>query len=284
MNSFPLICCILLFSSIGSGLYSQPVASNCPASPYPVEVMQPDGSKLMVVGKGNRAFHYATTIDGYTIVKNEQGIYEYADASGRKALNPGYRSNAEVDFLHSIDRGIIPPSFQQAARYKSDSDNTFQPDTSESYAFPLNGTQKVLVLLIEYPDMEATYTQSDFDNLLNQANYNGTGSFKDYFDQVSRGQLTLDSDVFGWYTAAKNHTNYGNDQGINATRELVGEAIDAAEAAGVDFSQYDNDQDGYLDGLVVVHSGPGAEQGSQTQYIWSHHSYLGSFNNRSYDG
>ena len=62
-----------IISSISPGLYSQHTISNCPASPYPVEISQPDGTRILVQGHGSEEFHYATTIDGYTIIKNEDG-------------------------------------------------------------------------------------------------------------------------------------------------------------------------------------------------------------------
>jgi immune inhibitor A len=38
----------------------------------------------------------------------------------------------------------------------------------------------------------------------------------------------------------------------------------------VDFSQYDNDNDGYVDALFVIHAGPGAEHTGDPNDIWSH--------------
>jgi len=38
----------------------------------------------------------------------------------------------------------------------------------------------------------------------------------------------------------------------------------------VDFSQYDNDGDGRLDALMIIHSGPGAEFTGNVNDIWSH--------------
>ena len=35
-----------------------------PADPFPVEVTQPDGTRLTIVQHGDEDFHYVTTIDG----------------------------------------------------------------------------------------------------------------------------------------------------------------------------------------------------------------------------
>ena len=51
--------------------------------------------------------------------------------------------------------------------------------------------------------------------------------------------------------------------------------MDAAEAAGVDFSQYDNDSDGNIDGLFIVHAGRGYENTGDLNMIHSHQWVLG---------
>jgi len=73
---------------------------------------------------------------------------------------------------------------------------------------------------------------------------------------------------------------YGND--VNP-RLLVQEAIDAAENAGLDFSQFDNDDDGKVDAVTVIHAGYGEEAGAGSNTIWSHRWNLGSYS-RTYDG
>ena len=49
-----------------------------PASPYPVTITQPDGTTLTVILKGDEFHHYHTTEDGFLIVKDKEGIFNYA--------------------------------------------------------------------------------------------------------------------------------------------------------------------------------------------------------------
>jgi immune inhibitor A len=58
------------------------------------------------------------------------------------------------------------------------------------------------------------------------------------------------------------------------SQELVLNAIDAANTAGVNFQDYDHDNDGFIDGLVIIHAGLGAETGGFG--IWSHKFHLPS--------
>ncbi len=77
------------------------------SSPDTLTVHQKDGTILDVIGKGNRTVSYAETVDGYTVLRNKEKIYEYAImadqgnliVSGTKARNPGHRSKYEKKFL-----------------------------------------------------------------------------------------------------------------------------------------------------------------------------------------
>ncbi len=274
------------------GILQAQHCSGTTAAPYPVMYHQPDGSTLMVQGRGNRYLHYMQTLDAYTLKVNENGVLEYAILgadghlypSGIQAHDPIHRTTEELELL----RHIAPNTFdtkavRQEKRLQAMEENYRR---SMAAAFPTIGTHRVLLLLIQYPDLAATHTVDEFDDLMNEPNFNGTGSFRDFFRTSSFNQLTLNTDVFGWYTAANNSTYYADDNGLGRARELGREAIDAAEAAGVDFSVYDNDMDGAVDGIIFVHAGPGAEEGAITDlYIWSHRSRLSNSGmERTYDG
>ena len=82
-------------------------------SPNPITIKQPNGTKLSIIGKGNMHISYTETTDGYTLVKNKKGIYEYAlinkttgdlVPSGYSAHNPTRRSKKEVHFLRKIKK------------------------------------------------------------------------------------------------------------------------------------------------------------------------------------
>ncbi|MEX0965742.1 MAG: M6 family metalloprotease domain-containing protein [Bacteroidia bacterium] len=273
--------------------------SNCAASPYPVEVKQPDGTVLTVIGKGNMALPYTETVDGYTVVKAQNGFYHYAERnedgmlepSGIAATDAPARNIEAEKFLTSQTKNLRLSSEKAAEVWQQeegpsmaphDHDHEDEPDNS----FPSTGSRKILLLLIEYPDLPATYDASGFDDLMNKENFNGTGSFRDYYLQISQNELDLSVDVMGWYMAKNDHSHYArnNPDYNNNVRALVAEAVDSAEAEGVDFSEYDNDGDGEVDGVFIVHSGQGAEEGSQLDYVWSHRWSLNGSNRRTYDG
>lgn len=138
------------------------------------------------------------------------------------------------------------------------------------------GTFKVLCLLVDFSDKASRVSATLFDSLIfaNQA-----GTVRDYFTEVSYGQLdivavTLPSSL-GWYEAPQSYAyyvddNYGTDSPYpNNSQKLCEDLVDLADP-NVDFSQYDNDGDGYVDVVIIVHAGQGAELTGQSTDIWSH--------------
>ncbi len=275
---------LLIFSFM---IHSQDQVQGTSAAPYAIPYTQSDGSVIYLQGVGNPLVHYSLTVDDYTVVLNNQGLMEYAvrnrsgelEPSGVRANDPEKRTLQEITYLNQLPRKLYdsPAIRNERSRPSRYGDNN-------RAAFPSSGTRKAILLLIDYPDLEFSFDKGEFEDLMNQNNYEGTGSFRDFYMTSSYGDLTVNTDVFGWYTASNDFDYYADDNGRDVARELIQEAVDAAEAAGVDFSDYDNDNDGNVDGIIIVHAGPGAEEGSVTdKYIWSHRSGLNAYA-RNYDG
>jgi immune inhibitor A len=263
--------------------------SNCGVSPEPNTITQTDGTIITLVAFGNEQESYLETLAGYTVLANANGILEYAyiDANGNlspssiKASNTttftGKNSFSKHLRYSKNQQAILAETFAQLTKLANGN-----LDKAGPKGFPSKGVRKVCVLLIEYPDLRATVQKSVIENLFNQTNYTNTGCFREYYQRTSFGQLTLNSDVYGWYMSDMNYINYGRSN-LNYsanTRDLVRDAVVAADSAGVNFTPYDNDQDGKVDGLVLLHAGIGAEEQSApnaNNYIWSFRStYFGS--------
>ena len=131
-----------------------------------------------------------------------------------------------------------------------------------SAGFPSTGTRKLLVILANFSNTTTTYPQANFDNYMNQVNYNGTGSFRDYYLEVSYGQLTINTTVTIWVTLSNTHDSYGPEA-------MWGQfALDAITAANnqtsVNFADFDNNSDGIVDGVAIFHQGRGQEESGST--------------------
>ncbi|MGD9140723.1 MAG: M6 family metalloprotease domain-containing protein [bacterium] len=152
-----------------------------------------------------------------------------------------------------------------------------------------SGAYKALVICIAFTDSGYTYSTSSFDNMV--FGPWGTGSINDYYTEISYGNLTLSGNTYGWYTASQGRDYYGDNQkGWGAypknAAKLVEEAVDAAETAGCNFALYDNDGDGEVESMWIVHSHEGCETSLNSNDIQSHKAKISQMGGtaRVYDG
>ena len=286
-----LFCITLL--AIGNLLLQANTAFAVVANPEPIIYTQPDGSKLAILLKGDEFIHWAVTSDGYTIMTNSGGTYEYAVAdglgrlvfSGIQAKDPGNRSQEEVSWLAKTGKGLFF-SDSQVKEMKIQLNNGGAPDAPLMGGFPSTGTRKLLMILANFSNTTTTYTQANFNNYMNQVNYNSTGSFRDYYIEVSYGQLTVNTTVTVWVTLPNTHDYYGPD---TKWGEFAYEAVVAANnQAAVNYAEYDNNLDGTVDGVAIIHQGQGQEETGNVNDIWSHSWDLSSagysYAQRTFDG
>jgi len=74
-------------------------------------------------------------------------------------------------------------------------------------------------------------------------------------------------DVAGPYAVSQDMVYYGGESGD--PRPMVTEVVGLADA-DVDYSDYDNDNDGSVDGVYIIFAGYGEEAGASEDAIWSH--------------
>ncbi len=252
--------------------------SGVKAYPYPVEIIQPDGTKITIILKGDEHVKWAESLDGYSIMLNNKGIYEYAilDSendmvpSGIQARNQSERSSSDIQFLRRTKKAITY-SKSQVGLMKSISR---MDEKSSQKTFPTTGSRKLICILIGFADKAFTKTKTDIENLLNQVGYitdGASGSVHDYYKENSFNQLDLSVTVAGPYTAAYNMAYYGaNVSGDDARpRALITEAVTLANPS-VNYSDFDNDNDGTVDGVYVIYAGYGEEAGGGANAIWAH--------------
>lgn len=249
-----------------------------PAYPHPIDYQLPDGTTIKIQLMGDERVRWAQTPDGYSILVTKEGYYEYAIknadgdmiASGVKVSNINQRSFRELSLLSSLPKNLFYSSSQIEAM-----NQIWEMGEKNSKAFPTTGNRKLVCILIGFTDKAFTKSRVDFDNLFNQVGYNAggaTGSVKDYYLENSYGQFNLTVDVFGPYTASQNMAYYGaNDANGNDVRprNLVTEAVNLADPQA-NFANYDNDNDGTVDGVYIVYAGYGEEAGGGANAIWAH--------------
>ena len=253
------------------------------AYPNPVTITQPDGSKITVLLKGDERMKWGQTADGYSVMRNSNGVFEYAklDAnqnmvpSGLQARNQQERSNAEIQFLSTTPKGL-GYSLSQVGMIK----NIMRMSQKKTFkSAQISGTRKFLCILIGFTDKAFTKTKADYENLLNQPGYatdGATGSVYDFYKENSYSQLNLAFTVAGPYVASHNLSYYGanNGQTIDVNPEgLVTEAVKLADPT-VDFAEFDNNKDGTVEGVYVIYAGYGEDAGAPSSTIWAHTSSI----------
>ena len=83
-------------------------------SPFVIGIQQPDGTTIRIIGKVERYIPYTETEDGYTLLKNDQNIYEYAkrasngrlQLSGLKAKDATKRSKKDKKRLSGVTKHL----------------------------------------------------------------------------------------------------------------------------------------------------------------------------------
>ncbi|MBP8646354.1 MAG: immune inhibitor A [Syntrophobacteraceae bacterium] len=130
-------------------------------------------------------------------------------------------------------------------------------------------------------------------------------SVRTYLEDQSGGLYSIDADVYGWFQVPHSVWWYGADPcpgaqsgldvahhgaipGAGNAKSLVRDALDLLKAQHPEpefWAQYDQDGDGYIDRLWIIHAGLGEEDSSvllnRTSYgesgLWSHSSNIGSY-------
>ena len=136
-----------------------------------------------------------------------------------------------------------------------------------------------LVILANFQDVQFRQenTRTEMDSLLNARSYTyhkSYGSAKRYFEDQSQGAYSPQFDVVGPVMLPDSLKYYGRNttsrRGTDAKpADMVLKACSiASQLPGVDFSLYDNNNDGYLDFVYVIYAGFGESDSHIDSLIW----------------
>lgn len=268
-----------------------------PANPTPSVVSFPDGSELLVYLRGDEYHSWHETDDGVDIIKNKDGVFEYVQvttngsikASGIAAHAADRRTKAENNYISTMPTNIIYPEKMPRPDYTNRTEKmSIKSGTSdyefEQTTFPTLGDNKFLVVLVAFADKNFRHTLNDFKNLMNGENYtyNGAvGSVRKYFNATSFDRFRPQFDVVGPVVLDNGYAYYGandpdGETNLDLMKVFVEEAIVKADPL-VDYSQYDNDNDGCVDNVVFIFAGYSeANADADENTIWPHQSHIAS--------
>lgn len=228
-----------IFAVLFSALLAAAHLTAAPAWRRPFVRQLPDGTVVTCYLHGDEHYHYMTDGSGTMLVEDEQGYVRLSET----------------------------PLPCQARTKASD----YQIGT-----FPTKGDAHGLVILVQTSDMPMTYGQEYHHRLMNEEGFSedgNNGSARDYFIAQSQGLFQPTFDVVGPVTLSRTMNYYGrNDNFYNQdenTEVMIVEACKLAhDKLGVDFSQYDYDEDGQVDMVYVIFAGYGENAGGGASTVW----------------
>ena len=207
----------------------------------------------------------------------------------------GLSEKAKTSYVNPISAKRV------AAADSTEAEGVWEPE-------PVTGTGKILVLLVEFagtdtyrgvtyegpmhntipellPDNNVDYWQADFNTAhYEQLLFGDEGlTLKNFYEEQSGGLFTVDGVVSAW-VQIEDHSEwyYGADSKINGTGsdDLNGPvwrfAADAAAAAyelygeAIPWAEFDTDDDGWIDSLMIVNAGIDQSSSGPTWAIWAH--------------
>lgn len=267
----------------------------------PVQIIQKDGSRLTIIVRGDEYYRLTTTVDGYQLMQRD-GIYYYYDESLSKSPNELIRASDPADRsiaqrLALVGRrpgrvdGLVPSAAQRmsypkaAALIAALASGQEQP---QSRATSNKLPTQVLVILVQFSDLRFNpeHTQQQFNALLNE----GSLSAKAYFSDNSMAQYVPNFVVSPVVTLDHNYAYYGQNVTTSGhstdarAPEMVAQACRAAQAAGINFAQFDCNKDGVVDNVSIIFAGDNEAEGGSTDKIWPHSWQLYNANALTLDG
>ncbi len=140
-------------------------------------------------------------------------------------------------------------------------------------------TIETCAILVQFTDNRAdtvNHTPARYDSMFySTAVYHGqyrAGSLNDFFLENSYGHCDVRGGITGnrWHTSNHTYSYYDDNYYMLTTGyELARDAVALVDTE-VDFQQYDVNGDGHIDGVFVIHAGPGAEDTGNPHQCWSH--------------
>ena len=241
-----------------------------PARPGVLRHVQPDGTVVEYVIRGDEFGHFMMTTDGCALALDETRrslCYAWYDGAGRKH-NSGVEVGASGSAGAAALSRAIPISGIRRSALRRRSFSALPSPARMTRADDELPISRAIVILAQFPDLRFRFGRESFVDLLGKEGYSyegATGSAMDYFVAQFRGARGFVFDVGPVVTLPRDFAYYGED-------DKDGNDLRASEAAAqacllsdaeVDFSAYD-----FV--YVFYAGGNPADGGASDDHIWPH--------------
>ncbi|GAB2529358.1 M6 family metalloprotease domain-containing protein [Simplicispira piscis] len=266
-----------------------------PASPDILTIEQPDGA-IKLINKGDEYQGWTETINGYTVIQNASGNFEYAERAANGSLVPsGILIAPARELLNQgapnsipFEKSLRPPRRTDIERQNADDRNSLRPSTSTQgpvsgpwTPYPASGTRKLLVILVEFSNRTLATTPNDWYSTLFDTTTNAK-SVVNYYKENSFGKLTIypaehtqvgSPSGIVKVTLPQAHPNCGSSCTYITETTWIQAALNQASIS-VNFNAFDTNNNGAIDNseLVVYFILAGYERSGspKTPNVWAH--------------
>lgn len=261
---------------------------------------QPNGEVLKVRVDGNTYYAEERTADGSLIVYDaaKRGFcYAEVNAAGTALVSTGVlATNTRMRAFATGNKkqnGLSQEARALRARQRYEKMHGQAPEaanervrkaaiaaatTGISPMALASGPMRGLTVIIDFPNLPGTITQSQISSFLNDAQYTGFGnasSVRGYYLSVSGNKLDYTNTVTRYYRARQNKSYYA-DGSLDAgqrSQELITEALNwLKNTEGFDFSTLSRDSSNRILGLNFFYAGEPDSPWSKG--LWPHMSTL----------
>lgn len=284
----------------------QAAVDYAPASDLTMVLRQPNGTKLNA-RLTPAQLGGLLEVEGYTVIKGKDGWWRYAQGRNDRGVLVASKRVAGKDSPAGLKKGagrIQLSKVTPAAAFTAQLQAAASRLASSAKGAKRNAAGVTLfkfpvLLLATWWDPEKGQSAPTFQDgndiahftqKLNGFGGNPKGSLTEFYFENSYGQFLVQVDVYGPYTSQRSRqdrcyygdisrppdypmddldpVDYLGPGGLGA----AGMALEATPQADplVDFAQYDNNDDGYVDFMGIIHSGADMAVTGDKCNTWSH--------------
>ncbi len=269
------------------------------ASPYNGEIQefkQPNGAMVEVKLYGTEYYMRAEGLDGFTVVRDNNGWICYAKLSQDETelISTGIHYNGkqndvtslrtDLKLLKHID--ISDEARNEQIKKNYNALNKGKPEEDGDHLFGkamttpqglISGNIKGLCIVVDFSDEPGTLPISEFVNFCNQMNYTNfgnNGSLRKFYSDVSGGLLDYQNVVYGYYTAPLTFAAYDAMPYAQGAQIILDSALKWIDGLGFNFSTLSINTNGTIRAINLMYTGnpPNWSQG-----MWHHKGYFGGF-------
>ena len=280
-----------------------------PAAPFEQVLKQPDGTSFNAeLSPGEVGGAFETLDTGHSVVRGADRWWRFAKGRDKEgalipsAIKVGKGAPAGIRPRAGRSRNVFldPQGYD---RRTAMFDELRRVSHEQALKAATAGEPRIfkfpVIMLATWWDADAGQTQPTFQDGSNSAEHfeaildgfggNPTGTLTEFYWEDSFGQFLVEVDVHGPYVSNRSREDrcyYGGIEPGTAGGDLdliddvlgiggggaLGMATEGVPQADVDvdFSQYDNDDDGFVDFVGMLHSGPDMAVTGDPCHTWSH--------------